>query len=78
MTINYLNPTRYGIWLTVSSIIGWIAFFDLGLANGFRNKFAEAKAQGRLELAREYLSTTYFAIGAIVCFLLLVFRLGDD
>ena len=73
MTINYLNPTRYGIWLTVSSIIGWIAFFDLGLANGFRNKFAEAKAQGRLELAREYLSTTYFAIGAIVCFLLLVF-----
>lgn len=73
MTMNYLNPTCYGIWLTVSSIIGWIAFFDLGLANGFRNKFAEAKAQGKNELAREYLSTTYFAIGFIVCVLLLVF-----
>lgn len=72
MTINYLNPTRYGIWLTVSSIIGWIAFFDLGLANGFRNRFAEAKARGDETRAREYLSTTYFAISVIVILLLAI------
>lgn len=72
MTIGYLNPTRYGIWLTVSSIIGWIAFFDLGLGNGFRNKFAEAKANGDRQLAREYVSTTYFSLAVIVSFLLLV------
>lgn len=72
MTINYVNPTQYGIWLTVSSIIGWIAFFDLGLANGFRNKFAEAKARGDLKLAREYLSTTYFSMSVIIGLLLLI------
>lgn len=72
MTIDYLNPSRYGIWLTVSSIIGWIAFFDLGLGNGFRNKFAEAKARGDRLLAREYVSTTYFSLSAIVGFLILV------
>ena len=49
LTIHYVNPTQYGIWLTLSSIIGWVAFFDLGLGNGFRNRFAEAKAQGDLE-----------------------------
>ena len=43
LTINYVNPTRYGIWLTLSSIIAWVSFFDLGMGNGFRNKFAEAK-----------------------------------
>lgn len=68
LTINYVNPNQYGIWLTLSSIIGWVVFFDLGLGNGFRNKFAEAKAQNNILLARELLSTTYFAIGVIVLF----------
>lgn len=66
LTISYLNPTQYGIWLTISSIIAWIAYFDLGLGNGFRNCFAKAKAQGDIHLAKQYVSTTYFAISAIV------------
>ena len=66
MTINYVNPTQYGIWMTLSSIIAWIAFFDLGLGNGFRNRFAEAKAKGNEELAAEYVSTTYFAVGTVI------------
>ena len=66
LTINYINPTKYGIWLTLSSIIAWIGFFDLGFGNGMRNKVAEAKAKGNVELARQYVSTTYFAIGTIV------------
>ena len=41
LTIHYVNPTQYGIWLTLSSIIGWFAFFDIGFGNGLRNKFAE-------------------------------------
>lgn len=73
LTINYVNPNQYGIWLTVSSIIGWVAFFDLGLGNGFRNKFAEAKAKGNILLARELLSTTYFTIGIIVLIVYIIF-----
>ena len=66
LTIHYLNPERYGIWLTLSSIIGWVSFFDLGLSNGFRNRFAEAKALGNTQLAKQYLSTTYFALSIII------------
>lgn len=69
LTINYVNPTQYGIWLSISTIIAWVNFFDLGLGNGFRNKFAEAKALGDIELARQYLSTTYFSISVIVIIL---------
>lgn len=75
MTINYVNPTQYGIWLTLSSIIAWIGFFDLGFGNGMRNKVAEAKAKGDVELAKRYVSTTYFAIGAIVVVLFLTVEL---
>ena len=73
LTIHYVNPTRYGIWLTVSSIIGWVSFFDIGLGNGLRNKFAEALAKDQKELARIYLSTTYAILGIAISIVLLIF-----
>lgn len=77
MTINYVNPTQYGIWLTLSQIIGWVAFFDLGLGNGFRNRYAQAKANGDMVLARQYLSTTYFAIACVVLVLFIVLFIAN-
>jgi O-antigen/teichoic acid export membrane protein len=65
LTINYINPSQYGIWLTLSSILGWFSFFDIGFGNGLRNKFTEAKAKGNLNLARIYISTTYASLIAI-------------
>jgi O-antigen/teichoic acid export membrane protein len=59
MTINYVNPTKYGIWLTLSSIIAWFSFFDIGFGNGLRNKLTEARSRGENELAQSYVSTTY-------------------
>ena len=77
MTINYVNTTKYGIWLTLSSIIGWIGFFDLGLGNGFRNRFAEAKASGNIQLAKQYVATTYYTIGVMMTGLFLVLFIGN-
>lgn len=77
LTIDYVNPTQYGIWLTLSSIIGWVTLFDLGLGNGFRNRFAEAKADGNIELAKYYLSTTYFSVSIIVLVVFLVIVVGN-
>jgi O-antigen/teichoic acid export membrane protein len=73
ITIHYVNPTRYGIWLTLSSIVGWFSFFDIGLGNGLRNKFAEAIASGKPELARTYVSTTYAILAIIIAIVLLIF-----
>lgn len=71
LTINYLDTENYGIWLTLSSFIGWFAFFDIGLGHGLRNKFSESKAKDDIELAQAYVSTAYFTIGSI-CLLLIV------
>lgn len=65
LTINYINPTQYGIWLTLTSIVGWVSLFDVGLTQGLRNKFAEAKAKHDIKLARIYVSTTYFYISIL-------------
>jgi O-antigen/teichoic acid export membrane protein len=73
LTINYVNPTQYGIWLTLSSIIGWFSFFDIGFGNGLRNRFAEAKATGDYDKAKAYVSTTYICIGVIFTIVWILF-----
>ena len=73
LTINYLEPTKYGIWITLSSIIGWFGFFDIGLGHGLRNRFAEALAKGKHELARSYVSTTYAILSLIIGGVLVLF-----
>ncbi len=78
LTINYINPSRYGIWLTISSIVGWFSFFDIGLSAGLRNKFAEAKAMGNDELAQVYVSTTYAILAIIFSIVWLIFLLANQ
>ena len=73
LTIDFLDTNNYGVWLTLSSFISWFAFFDIGLGNGLRNKFAEARAQGNEELAQAYVSSAYFTIGIISLLLIGVF-----
>ena len=66
LTIDYLDTVKYGIWVTLSSLIAWFSFFDIGFGNGLRNKFAEALAENKIELARAYVSTTYFILSIIM------------
>ena len=73
ITIHYVNPTQYGIWLTLSSIIGWFSFFDIGFGNGLRNKFTECIARGEHEKARIYVSTTYAILSIIISVVLISF-----
>ena len=73
ISINYLGKTNYGIWITLGSIINWFSYFDIGLGNGLRNKFAESKSSGNLKLAKIYVSTTYFLLGFIMVSLILIF-----
>lgn len=72
LTIRYVNPTQYGVWLTISSVIAWITYFNLGLGNGFRNKYAEAKANNDIECQQEYVSTTYFSTFVLVMILFVI------
>lgn len=73
ITLDFVGAKEYGIWLSISSIISWLSFFDLGFGNGLRNKFAEARTRGKHLLAKSYISTVYFFITAVSIFLFGVF-----
>ena len=73
LIVNYLNPTRYGIFLTVSSIINWMFLLDIGFGSGLKNKLTEALAHGKIDLARRYVSSTYAILSLILFGIVLLF-----
>ncbi len=75
LTINYVNADRYGIWLTISSIVAWFSFFDIGLSQGLRNKFAEAKAKGDDDNAQVFVSTAYAILSIVFLSVWVIFLL---
>jgi O-antigen/teichoic acid export membrane protein len=77
LTINYLDATNYGIWLTLSSILMWINYFDIGLGNGLRNKLAVALAQNEQIKAREYVSTAFILLTVIVFVFFVIFYIAN-
>lgn len=73
MYLHYLGRGLYGNWLAIASVLTYFALFDIGLGNGMRNRFAEAKAKGEHELARIYVSTTYASMALIMLAIGLLF-----
>jgi O-antigen/teichoic acid export membrane protein len=73
LTINFVNPEQYGIWLTLSSIITWFTFLDIGLSHGLRNKIVETEVLGNNLNTRIFISTTYAALIVIALILFIVF-----
>ena len=72
VTLGYLNPYEYGIWLTLNSILMWINSFDIGLGNGLRNKLTIAEATHNHHLGRIYVSTTFFMLVILMGLLILI------
>ena len=75
LLLTYLSQEKYGVWLTLTSILGWFSFFDIGLGNGLRNKLTIALANKDFNLGKIYVSTTYALLTLIFGGLLLIFNL---
>tara|TARA_B100000963_G_scaffold326779_1_gene314102 strand:+ start:2257 stop:3618 length:1362 start_codon:yes stop_codon:yes gene_type:complete len=73
--LGYLGTVKYGIWLTVYSMIGWTVLFDFGLGNGLRNNLGEALAKNDFVLGRILVSTTLIMLCLFACIIYAVFLL---
>ncbi len=73
LTVHYLGPERYGVWLTISSLLIWMAMTDFGLAgNALINVLSEANGKDdRLE-AQRYTSSAIWALTVIAAILAVV------
>ena len=72
LTLNYLGPERYGLWLTISSVIALLSFTDLGIGNGLLNAVTLAMAQGDAGKARRQVSSAAILLTALAAALALL------
>jgi O-antigen/teichoic acid export membrane protein len=73
LTVNYLGSERYGLWMTISSVIVFLTFADLGLGNGLLNAVSEAEGSDDSNTAATAVSSTFFMLLGISFFLCLIF-----
>src|SRR5262245_48489786 len=62
LTLHYLRAERYGMWLTVSSVVSFVAVADFGLGSGLLTALAAAHTR---DDARRLVSTASAAVAAI-------------
>lgn len=75
LTLTYVDNDTYGIWLSLSSMVAWFSFFDIGINNGLKNRLTEALAKNDIQLAKKYVSTTY-ALMMLIFIPLMILLLG--
>ena len=62
LTVRYLGAERYGVWITLTSILAYLTVFDLGIGSTAINKVAEALAAGELDAAKSRINTAYLTL----------------
>ncbi len=65
LTIRYLGAEQYGAWVTIGSLLAWLALTDFGLGNGLTNAVTTAAGQDRPDLVRMQLSNGLFLLSAV-------------
>jgi|ERR1700722_12691985 O-antigen/teichoic acid export membrane protein len=57
LTIGYLGPERYGVWVLVSSLHAWVRLADPGIGGGLISAITGALGSEPPDLARAHVST---------------------
>ena len=66
LTVHYLGAERYGVWLTISSLLTWMSMTDFGLAgNALINVLAEASGKEDREGAQHYAASAFWALTGV-------------
>jgi O-antigen/teichoic acid export membrane protein len=66
LTAKYLGVERFGMWLTLSTLLNWVEAVDLGLSNSLINALATADGKEDRKQAREMVSSAFCLMLAIV------------
>jgi O-antigen/teichoic acid export membrane protein len=69
LTVHYLGSERYGVWLTIGSLLTWMSMTDFGIAgNALVNLLSEAHGKEDKRLAGEHASSAFWTlVGLSLC-----------
>ena len=71
LILHYLGAERFGLWMTISSLIVVLGFVDLGIGNGLLNIIADAHGRDDKDLARRAVTSSFVLltiVGVVLAF----------
>lgn len=71
--LHHVDRADYGVLLTLTSIVGWVGYMDIGLGNGLRNKLPEFIANNDFNSAKKIVSSCYATLAIYVVLIITVF-----
>ena len=77
LTIHYLGPVRYGVWVIINSMLTWLSVSSMGLSGtALVNTLADARGHGDAQRSRQLVSSAIFALSVIAGLLAILFAVS--
>jgi len=73
LTLGYLGPEQFGMWMAISAVIAMLGFADFGLSNGLLNAIAHASGRNADGEIRCIIANGLFMLCMIGAIILLAF-----
>lgn len=73
IALRYLGTEQYGLWATITSLVGMLVFADLGIGNGMLNAVAQANGRDSAAGVRRAIAAGVTAVALTAAVLLLMF-----
>ena len=73
LSLNYLGAERYGLWMTISSVIALLGFADFGMGNGLLNAISEANGRDDTGKAVRAVSSAFYMLVGISILIAVLF-----
>jgi O-antigen/teichoic acid export membrane protein len=70
LTFRHLGTEKFGLWMTITSLITMQQFMDFGVGNGLVNAVSRANGRGDKKASRVYISSGFFFLATISVFLI--------
>jgi O-antigen/teichoic acid export membrane protein len=71
ITVRYLGNEGYGLMTTITAVVGWLQFTNMGIGLGLQNALTEETAKANVQAQKQLVSTAVFSLAIIGLLLLL-------
>src|SRR5438552_3977583 len=73
LAVGYLGRDRYGLWVTISSLLIFLSFADFGLGSSLLNALSDAHGREDRLQAKRYVASAFWLLAIIAVVLWLPF-----
>ncbi len=75
LTLNYLGTERFGLWMTIGSIVAMLSFADLGIGSGVMNAVATAQGKDDIQEIKKKIAAGLLLLSGIALLIIALFFL---